>query len=264
MSKTASPSKSGRHTVSSRSIFTKKLPARSVFSTKGDPRTIVLTCAILWSCFLQLSSSSQAKKPILIDSLFSQPDKLQLRFRPMGNYAASTFISHVRIPFDYSNLLQLQSRMIERMDRCIPDLDRFKFNLDQYNRATLNSTFELYKSDINQVFKLFKDLLASLPHVPEQQRRQWDVASFVVATSALTLSTYNTVQISKLESKIEAQQQKTDLLTDILKIHEQHLHQLDRIIDTIGQELKALKVQSGLHFSIDKAIAQVILDTNKL
>jgi len=182
----------------------------------------------------------------------------------MGNYAASTFISHVRIPFDYSNLLQLQAKMIERMDRCIPDLDRFKFNLDQYNRATLNSTFELYKSDINQVFKLFKDLLASLPHVPERQRRQWDVASFVVATSALTLSTYNTVQISKLESKIEAQQQKTDLLTDIVKIHEQHLHQLDRMIDTIGQELKALKVQSGLHFSIDKAIAQVISDTNKL
>ena len=85
----------------------------------------------------------------------------------MGNYAASTFISHVRIPFDYSNLLQLQAKMIERMDRCIPDLDHFKFNLDQYNRATLNSTFELYKSDINQVFKLFKDLLASLPHVPE-------------------------------------------------------------------------------------------------
>jgi hypothetical protein len=133
MLKTASPSKSGRHKVSSRSLLTKKLPARSVFSTKGDPRTIVLTCAILWSCFLQLSSSSQAKKPILIDSIFSQPDKLQLCFRPMGNYAASTFISHVRIPFDYSNLLQLQSKMIERMDHCIPDLDRFKFNLDQYN-----------------------------------------------------------------------------------------------------------------------------------
>jgi hypothetical protein len=167
MSQTTSPSKSSSHKASSRSIFTKKLPARSVFSTKGDPRTIVLTCAILWSCFLQLSSSSQAKKPILIDSIFSQLDKLQLRFRPMGNYAASTFISHVRIPFDYSNLLQLQAKMIERMYHCFPDLDRFNFNLDQYNRATLNSTFELYKSDINQVFKLFKDLLASLPHVPE-------------------------------------------------------------------------------------------------
>jgi hypothetical protein len=87
----------------------------------------------------------------------------------MGHYAASTFTSHVRIPFDYSALLKLQDQMIEHMDRCIPDLDRFHFNLDEYNRATLNSTFELYKSDLKQVFNLFKDLLASLPHVPEHQ-----------------------------------------------------------------------------------------------
>jgi hypothetical protein len=150
------------------------------------------------------------------------------------------------------------------MDRCIPDLDRFNFKLDQYNRAMLNSTFELYKSNIKQVFRLFQDLLASLPHVPERQRRQWDIAWFVAATASLTLSTYNRVQISKLKTAIEAQKQKTDLLADIVKLHEQHLHQLDRMIDDIGREIQALKVQSGLHFSIDKAIAQVILDTNKL
>jgi hypothetical protein len=181
----------------------------------------------------------------------------------MGHYTASTF-SHVRIPFDYSALLQLQDRMIERMDRCIPDLDRFNFNLDQYNRATLNSTFELYKSDIWQIFKLFKDLLASLPHVPERQPRQWDVASFVTATAALTLSTYNTVQISKLETAIKTQKQKTDLLADIVHIHEQHLHQLDMMIDDIGNEIAKLKVQAGFHFSVDRAIAQVISDSNKL
>jgi hypothetical protein len=150
------------------------------------------------------------------------------------------------------------------MDHCIPDLDRFNFKLDQYNRATFKSTFELYKSDIRQVFKLFLDLLASLPHVPQRQRRQWDITSFVAATTALTLSTYNTVQISKLETAIEGQKQKTDLLADIVKLHEQHLHQLDRMIDNIGREIQALKVQSGLHFSIDKALAQVISDMNKL
>jgi hypothetical protein len=154
--------------------------------------------------------------------------------------------------------------MFEQMDCCILDLDHFNFKLDQYNQATLKSTFELYKSDIRQVFKLFWDLLASLPYVPERQRRQWDIASFVAATASLTLSTYNTVQISKLETAIEAQKQKTDLLADIVKLHEQHLHQLDRMSDDIGREIQALKVQSGLHFSINKAMAQVISDTNKL
>jgi hypothetical protein len=179
----------------------------------------------------------------------------------MGNYAASTFISHVRIPFDYSALLQLQTKMFEGMDRCIPDLDHFKFKLDQYNRAMLISTFELYKSDIKQFFRFVQDLLASLPHVPECQRWQYDITSFVAATAPLTLSTYNTVQISKLETAIEAQKQKTELLADIVKLHKQHLQHLDRMIDDIGREIQALKVQSGLQFSIDKAIAQV---TNKL
>jgi transcription initiation factor IIF auxiliary subunit len=141
--------------------------------------------------------------------------------------------------------------MIERMDRCIPDLDRCNFKLDQYNWATLNSTFELYKSDIRQVFKLFQELLASLHHLSELQRRQWDIASFVAATAALTLFTYNTVQISKLETAIEAQKQKTDLLANIVKLHEQHQHQLDKMIKDIGKEIQALKVQSGLHFNID-------------
>jgi hypothetical protein len=106
--------------------------------------------------------------------------------------------------------------------------------------------------------------LASLPHVPERQQRQWDVASFVTATVSLGLSTYNTVQISKLESAIETQKQNSDLLADIVHIHEQHLHQLDRMIDVIGNEIAKLKVQAGFHFSVDRAIAQVISDSNKL
>jgi hypothetical protein len=182
----------------------------------------------------------------------------------MGHYAASTFTSHVWIPFDYSALLQLQDKMIERMDHHIPDLNCFNFHLDQYNRATLNSTLELYKSDIHQVFKLFQDLLASLPQLPERQRRQWDIASFVAATSTLTLSTYNTVQISKLESAIETQKQKTNLLVHIVRLHKQHLHKLDKMIEDIGNEIQKLKVQAGFHFSIDRAITQVISDTNKL
>jgi hypothetical protein len=263
MQKALSPSKGRGYQAGTRIILSKTTPSRFSFSKHGQPRAIVLTCAILWSCFLQLSTS-QTKKPILIDPIFSQPDKLQLCFCPMGNYAASTIISHLRIPFNYSALLHLQDKMIERMDRCIPDLDRFNFKLDQYNRAMLNSMFELYKSDIRQVFKLFQDLLASLSHVPERQRRQWDIASFIAATAALMLSTHNMVQISKLETAIEAQKQKTDLLANIVKLHEQHLHQLDKMTEDIGKEIQVLKVQSGLHFSIDRAIAQVISDTNKL
>jgi len=150
------------------------------------------------------------------------------------------------------------------MDTCIAKLDHFDFKLSDYNWVTLNSTFELYKSDIIQIFKLFQHLLASVPHILECQPPQWDITSFVADTSALMLATYNTIQISKCESSIEAQKQKTDLLADIICLHCQHLHKLDDMINDISNELKTLKVQTGFLFSIIRVIAQVISDSNKL
>jgi hypothetical protein len=64
--------------------------------------------------------------------------------------------------------------------------------------------FELYTI---QIFKRFQDLLARFPHIPGQ-RQQWDIASFFAVSSALTLATYKTVQISKLESAIEVRFRK--------------------------------------------------------
>ncbi len=54
------------------------------------------------------------------------------------------------------------------------------------------------------------------------------------------------------------------MLTYIVQLHDQHLHKLDKMIDDIGNKLKKLKVQAGFHFSIDRAIAQIISDSNKL
>jgi hypothetical protein len=117
---------------------------------------------------------------------------------------------------------------------------------------------------MNEIFKHFHDLLMSLPHVHERQRRQWDVVSFVAATAALTLATYNTVQILKLEMAIEAQQAKTNLLSDISKLHEQHLHKLDGMIDDIGKELQVVKVQQTFLVKIERIIAQINSDEHKL
>jgi hypothetical protein len=112
--------------------------------------------------------------------------------------------------------------------------------------------FQLYKTNTNEIFKLFQDLLTSLPHVQECHCRQWDVASFIAASAALTLVTYNTVQISKLESAIEAKQAKTELLTDISKLHEQHLHKLDEMIADIRNKLQVIKIQNNIRVRVDR------------
>ncbi len=90
------------------------------------------------------------------------------------------------------------------------------------------------------------------------------MASFVAATAALSLETYNTVQISKLETAIEAEQAKTDLLTDISKLHERHLHKLESMIDNIGGEFQVVKVENLFRVKIDRVLAQVNTDEHKL
>jgi hypothetical protein len=44
-------------------------------------------------------------EPKLEDSNFVEPSKLQLLFCPSGKYAASTHFIHIRVPFNFSQLL---------------------------------------------------------------------------------------------------------------------------------------------------------------
>jgi hypothetical protein len=138
-------------------------------------------------------------------------------------------------------------------------LYKLGFRIDNWDTANFNSTFQLYKQNTDDIFKLFNDLLISLPHVQSSQCQQWDVASFVAAMSALTLATYNTVQISKLEASIEAQKKKTDLLTDITKLHEQHLHKLDEMIQQIMRNFKSSKCNKNLNFKWTESLFKLIL-----
>jgi len=201
MQVTQKKSKSGGNQTGTWSAF-----SAAGISTARKNITMV-NCLFLAAFVLQMQhSGAETKQPILIDTAFTQPDKLQLRFRPMGRYAASTFTSHIRIPFNYSSLINLESKMDQRLDQFLIDLDKYHFNVEDSTLRTIHSTFQIYRQNTKEIFKLFNDLLASLPHVHARQRRQWDVASFVAATAALSLATYNTIQISKLETAIEVQQ----------------------------------------------------------
>jgi hypothetical protein len=89
-----------------------KAGAWSTFSTASSAiarKNVTWVNLLFLAAFvLQMQhSGAETKQPILIDTAFTQPEKLQLRFRPMGRYAASTFTSHIRIPFNYSSLVHL-------------------------------------------------------------------------------------------------------------------------------------------------------------
>jgi len=258
MSFTPKKSKGRRHKACSRQLFTE---GRWPIDIKVTAINLLFLIAF---CIQMQHSTADTKQPILINSEFTQPQKLQLHFRPMGKYAASTFMSHIRIPFNYLGLVDLQQKMNDRLDNFFEVLNHWNFSLEVFGEATMKSTFKLYKDNANEIFKLFHDLLASLPYVHERHRRQWDVASFVAAMAALSLATYNSVQISKLKKAIEAQQAKMDLLTNISKLHKQHLHKLDSMVRDIGKELQVVIAQNLFKVRVDRIVAQITSDEHKL
>ncbi len=223
-----------------------QIGTRGIFTKTKWPLNLGITAInllfiIAFAIEMQFSEAKQ-KQAILINSEFSQPQWLKLCFQPMGKYAASTFTSHICIPFNYSSLIGNQHKLNNRLDNFFDILHNWNFTaLPGIDIAMLKSTLQLYKANTNDIFKLFHDLLTSLPHIQECHSRQWDMASFVAASAALTLATYNTMQLSKLKTVIKAQQAKTDLFTDIVKLHEQHLHKLDEMINYIGNELQVVK-----------------------
>jgi hypothetical protein len=63
---------------------------------------------------------------------------------------------------------------------------------------------------------------------------------FGITTAGLTLATYNTVQISKLDAKIAANDKKLAHLIDITYLHEKHFKAEDQKIDDISNQLATM------------------------
>jgi hypothetical protein len=90
-----------------------KACARGFFTKAANPcfRTILSTSFFFF--FLELLAlklnRAQAVPDLelsLVDSNFVEPNKLQLLFRPSGKYMAFTHFIHIRVPFNFSQLLQ--------------------------------------------------------------------------------------------------------------------------------------------------------------
>ena len=52
-------------------------------------------------------------EPRLLDANAATPQKLQLLFRPSGKYVATTHFIHVRVPFNFSKLLEILAQIFQ-------------------------------------------------------------------------------------------------------------------------------------------------------
>ncbi len=69
-----------------------------------------------------------------------------------------------------------------------------------------------------------------------------------ISIAAMAMSTFNTVRITQLNDEINTLKEKTDLILDVVHLHEKHLHHLEEKLDQTSKHLADL-LESNIWFS---------------
>jgi hypothetical protein len=88
-------------------------------SAPSSPHTTSASSWNFWPSKWQNGKMAMAvpdAEPRLLEANAAEPTKLQLLFRPSGKYTASTHFIHVRVPFNFSKLLNTTAKIFEHPD----------------------------------------------------------------------------------------------------------------------------------------------------
>jgi hypothetical protein len=171
-------------------------------------------------------------EPRLLDANAATPAKLQLLFHPSRQYAASTHFIHVRVPFNFSKLLETPANIFQTYHAYI---DKWP----EPFRTQVEEVADISKSCLTYKLNDFTNILAALPEyeIVSRDKRFLDLISFGMSAAALTLATFNTARISKLETQIAHNNKRLDHLVDITNLHEQHFKAVDQKLDDVSSKL---------------------------
>ena len=228
-----------------------KINTRGFFSKAYTPcyRTFVASyyfCFILEILALKINPANAVPDPAptLLDSNFVEPANLQLLFRPSGKYAASTHFIHIRVPFNFSQLLATPDNIFFQYHNYI-ELWPEPF------RTQVEEIAEISRSCIDDKVKDFIDILDALPQneVITRDKRFLDLIALGVSAAALTLSTFNSAKISNLETQIASSNKRIDHLVDITSLHEKHFKAVDQKLDDVADKVALMLKVNKVHFA---------------
>jgi hypothetical protein len=110
---------------------------------------------------------------------------------------------------------------------------------------------EISRSCIADKVNDFIDILDALPQneVITSDKRFLDLVALGMSGAALTLSTFNSAKISKLETQIATSNKRIDHLVDITSLHEQHFKAVDQKIDNVSDKVAMMLPVNKVHFA---------------
>ncbi len=186
---------------------------------------------------LKMSQGQQLpdQDPELINAKSLDFTKPKLFFKNIGRYAATSTYIHVRIPFNFSQILDTRSTIKQH----------YQVLLDKHEdpfKTIAKTTTDVSLITISASIEDFQDVIKALPQTTEIDLpgRPKHFIALGIAIAAAALSSYNAYRITELNNEISALKSKTDLLVDISHLHEAHLHHLEEKTDGTSKLLPYL------------------------
>ncbi len=103
-----------------------KAGTRGFFSKAGNPcyRTFIASYYVFFileivALKMNMANAVPDPEPSLLNSNFVKPNKLQLLFQPSGKYAASTHFIHIRVPINFSHLMDTPMKIFNHYHKYI-------------------------------------------------------------------------------------------------------------------------------------------------
>jgi hypothetical protein len=256
------------------------------------PHCLVILMIICWMVHSTESSpTTNPSSPVLLPSQ-------QILFKQVGYYAGQTHLIHYRIPIPLQpiidNILEFQTNLTFHHDVA----DTYAFHMvGKTNISLLNITdnhlqvknvltnahnrLEVVKYDLIQLIQTLPAAktasTATSPKDPkpftlQPQSRNKRFVEFVAlgtATAALTLATFNKIQLDNLQAAFTEEAHKVDIVVDVQAIHDKHLHMLQAEVDQQTQSLalveyglNALILQNALNTRIDSYTRKITILNN--
>jgi hypothetical protein len=191
---------------------------------------------------LKMSQGQQLPDPDpeLINAKSLDFTKPKLFFKNIGRYVATSTYIHVRIPFNFSEILDTRS-IIEQ---------HYNVLLDKDFKTIAKTTTDVSLITISASIEDFQDVIKALPQTTEVDMPRWPkrFTALGIAITAKALSSFNAYRITELNNEISALKSKTDLLVDISHLHEAHLHHLEEKTNATNKLLADL-LESNVWFT---------------
>ncbi len=192
---------------------------------------------VLLYCLLKMTSGTTVPDPDpeLINAQNFDFAKPKLFFKNIGKYAATSTYIHVRIPFNFTTVFNTKKAIAGVYDQLLAQHDEpFK--------SITKSVTDMSLSIIEGSLEDFCDIIKALPQRTEismpGRLKQFIAISISIATMAM--STFNMVRITQLNEEISTLKEKTDLILDVVHLHEKHLHHVEEKLEQTNKLLADL------------------------